>query len=291
MSGANEMTLLPDHRPEVSLKQIPLGDLPSNDQLESEDPIPELVNAIESVGLLQPIVVGERDDAYHVHGGRRRIKAMRILANKWRKQMESEEGVEEPWNPFATISAYVVDDLHYEAHDVLTILLNSTARPNPLAELRAIETLFKKGYPMSQISKDTSLGESTIKKRLKLSRLEPELREAMELGKMSVSTAEKAARLPDTARDNLCTLLAEKKRITGQDVDDQRRVQVDSASSSSSLDIMDDMPGIDDIGFNDSESVKYLQERIEVLENQDHNKRLRWTRNDIDAVKDLLGNI
>ncbi len=85
------------------------------------------------------MVLGERNGVYHVHGGRRRIKAIRVLDDEWNKMAHSDEGVEEAKSPFEFVDSYVVEDDGYTAHQTLTILLHSTQRPNAVAELDAID--------------------------------------------------------------------------------------------------------------------------------------------------------
>lgn len=300
----NELKLLPESRPDVERRKIPLGILPSNDELLGPDAGPELVNAIRSVGLLQPIVIGERNGEYHVHGGRRRIKAFRKLHAEWEKQSQSEEGTEEAENPWSHIDSYVVDDNGYEAHETLTILMHSTQRPNAVAELDAIDTLFKKGASEEEMHKKTGLPTGTIRARKKLLNLDPDLKLGFKQGKMSMSVAEKAARLPRAAQERLAEKLAENDKLTGPMVEEQMRARTQQAAASASLDFSD-VPTAQEIDeyqvdLSDSqeaaqerspeieEAVTYLRERLQLVQEGGRDRRPKWTRKDVDTISTVL---
>lgn len=290
--GREELSLLPEEQPEIQPMMVPLDLLPTNEELGAKEPAPELVDWIRAVSLLQPVVLGRREHGYAVHDGRRRIKAYRKLAEEW----ERDNGVETT-NPWMRIPANVIDDQHYQAHEMLTLMIHATRNPNPLAELASVQSLISKGYSIDQISRKSSIDKETIKKRLKLLTIDEGLRKVMESGKMAVSTAEKAVKLPPQAQKRLMKVYEEKDRITGKDVEEQTRARVQQAAASSTLSGLSDLPGVDDVAedqaehgepYNESEDLQealsHLQARIEEAGRASHNQRPRWSKKDLDMV-------
>jgi hypothetical protein len=106
---------------------------------------------------------------------------------------------------------------------VVGLTTNAVRKPNPLEELRRIETLLDQGASEGQIAKATGMPLGTIRKRLKLKRLAPELRAALDEGRVAVSVAEQAAKLTKTQQRDLA---AQDGPITAATVKDKRQVQV-----------------------------------------------------------------
>lgn len=301
----NELQLLPDHMPEVERRRIPLHELPPNNRLLGPAPTKDLIDSVRIFGLLQPLVVGEKDDQYHIHGGRRRLKTLRLLDAEWDAREDTEEGNQEGSNPFAYADCYVVDDDGYTSHQTITILLNSTASPNPVAELEAIEALIKQGHGKEEICKVTGLRKSTVDSRLRLSNLHSTLRGALTDGKMTPGTADHAARLSGQAQKRLAEKYLEGDKITGKDVDEQRQARTQAAASSVSLESLSNLPGVDslldlskvsaDASVDNTasdpavvEATEYLRDRVQRV-SEDGLGKVKWSRKDVEAVRTLLG--
>ncbi len=94
--------------------------------------------------MFNPITLWEKDGSLKVHDGRRRIKALRVLSNKWEKRVHSHEGVEEATNPYEFVEAKIVSTDGFENHELLTIILNTTAKPNLVTEVEAIEGVIRR---------------------------------------------------------------------------------------------------------------------------------------------------
>lgn len=323
---SDELKLLPDTRPEITRNTIPIGKLPPDQDLRSEDPVPELVNAIRSVGLLQPILVAKRDDgeSYWVHGGRRRIKAVRKLYREWEAHNpppNPEDAVKDPKqpppvNPWSWIDAYVIDDSNMSAEEVLDIVMNSATRPNPLSELEAIQSLLAKGYSVEKISKELGLKRGTIEKRQKLMNLSPMIFDAVGNGQVKVSVAERIVGLPQIAQKRLMKTLEEKGRVTGRDVEEQAtaRAQVAAASPTlmhglgalPSIDEMESAPhrtseereespdglvvgGPDPEDLTDVlEAVGYVRTRLDEILKTPSRSRPRWSVEDLAHVNTVV---
>jgi ParB-like chromosome segregation protein Spo0J len=200
--------LLPTERPTYVADLVFLADLPENWQLEGEAPSPEFVATVRDFGVLHPITV-TRDAAedavvpFRVDDGRRRIKAARLCG-------------------LVALEAHI-----YPAGcthgDVIGLLLNEQSSPNPVSDLVAIERLIARGASIEQIRVATRMRKATIEKRLRLAGLTPGLRQALEVGRMKVTTAEAAARL---SPEHQARLLQDRAGLTirGQDIKRALRV-------------------------------------------------------------------
>lgn len=179
---------------QLSLAELP-GDLPG------PEPDRELIESIKRLGLLQPIVVavGATSGAFKVVDGRRRVKAAR------------QAGLTE-------IPARVYGRDSLLLTSVMTLVANQQRRPNAVAELDAILTLSRAGVDEATIREATGLPVGTIRRRLKLARLNDRLVEGMRVGKISLAVGERVATMPQTAQARLADLgvLAAAPGRTGQ---------------------------------------------------------------------------
>lgn len=305
MEADNELRLLPEERLPIRHEKIHLGQLPKNEDLDSPEPESDFISWVRSVGQLTSITVGQKNDgSYHVHNGRRRIKTMRLLAREWEKRRQSDEGVPEADNPFEYVSADVVDDEHYLAHEALTLMLQQQ-KPNPIAEIESIERLIQKGHSPTQIARQLKMPKSSIEKKMKLMNLVPRLREALYEGRMAIGPAEKASTLPEPAQHRVAKLLDEKKYITGKDIDEQKQARAQAAASSESLQGLSSLPDIDslpDSPEQDSspsqgnlgqsqevlQAVSYLNNRLDAVRKTSSRARPRWSAQDVEMLHKLL---
>jgi ParB-like chromosome segregation protein Spo0J len=201
-----QQSFLPEERFTPTLADIPLDMIRGN----TLEPGAGFVENIRRVGLLNPVTVVRRDgrggNALHfdLAAGRRRVAAMRQIRGV---------GGAIPANVFP--SGTPMSIVH-----AMSISENAQRRPNPLTDLRAIEALVAQGASEEQIARELHLPTSTIRSRMRLAALIPELREAMEADRMSPSTGERAARLNVDQQSRLAGHLAasETNRITMDDV-------------------------------------------------------------------------
>jgi hypothetical protein len=170
-----------------------------------------LVGNIRRIGLLNPITVVRTTNRpvngqveYTLVAGRRRVAAMR--------QIRGVGGIV-PANVFPPGTPLSL------AH-AMSISENAQRRPNPLTDLRAIEELIQQGASQEDIARELHLPIGTIRSRMRLAALIPELREAMEADRMSPSTGERAARLNASQQATLFAEanIADGGRITMDDV-------------------------------------------------------------------------
>jgi ParB-like chromosome segregation protein Spo0J len=205
--------------PEVRREAISLDRL---DGFEHAQPSRELRELIARLGLLQPIVVAAtRGGRYQVIEGRRRAKAVHLLA---------EEG---NWAA-GTIDALVLQGAAARRRDVrggLTLALHATRSQSPASELQAIETILEAGgedhqaSTVKEIAAQTGMPVQTVRRRLRLRSLSPGLRRAFDAGQIAATVAEAAARLPADHQAQLEDRVAAGERLTLAEVRDAARAQ------------------------------------------------------------------
>ena len=214
---SDQLFLLPQTAPEVRREAISLDRL---DGFEHAQPSRELCDLIRRLGLLQPIVVAaKRGGRYQVIEGRRRAKAVHLLA---------EEG---NW-PAGTIDALVLQGADARRRVIrggLTLALHATRSQSPASELQAIETILQacgeddQAGTVKEIAAQTGMPVQTVRRRLRLRSLSPGLRRAFDAGQIAASVAEAAARLPADHQALLEDRLAAGERLTLAAVRDAAR--------------------------------------------------------------------
>jgi ParB-like chromosome segregation protein Spo0J len=220
---SDQLLLLPQTTPEVRREAISLDRL---DGFEYAQPSRELRELIHRLGLLQPIVVAAtRGGRYQVIEGRRRAKAVHLLA---------EEG---DW-PAGTIDALVLRGADARLRVVrggLTLALHATRSQSPASELQAIETILQaagedhQASTVKEIAAQTGMPVQTVRRRLRLRSLSPGLRRAFDAGQIPASVAEAAARLPAEQQALLEDRLAASERLTLAAVRDATRGQAQAS--------------------------------------------------------------
>jgi ParB/RepB/Spo0J family partition protein len=196
---------------------------------EVPEPTKQLLDSIRRFGLLQPILVrltmrlvghsggGIIEVAhYDIVDGRRRLSCCRILK----------------------IDAFpvMIAETDLAIADVATLAANATRTDNPIAEFKAIQRLIRQGASPKDISGATGMSQQTIKKRQSLLRLNPDLVEAFESGKISAAVAQEAAKLPGPVQKELVVGLVANGRITAGDVHEAKLARNQSAVTTSLFD-------------------------------------------------------
>lgn len=202
-----------------------VSNLPADEELISPPVTPALAASIADNGIMEPIVVvreaNESGDelatpVYRVVEGRRRVKAARAA------------GIE--YVPARIYDAAVLDKSIY------ALTTHATRNDNPASDLQAIETLLAAGYDRDQIADAAKLTKSTVNKILGLQRLYEPLRDLFERGEMTSSAAFRAARLHMDVQTELYDKYLETGKVRVKDVEDARKVQVDTAVEDMSFD-------------------------------------------------------
>lgn len=185
--------------------ELDLAELPTD--LPGPRPERDLIESVKRLGVLQPIIViCKPSGELHVADGRRRLQAAR------------EAGL-------TSIPARVYgrDGL---LSSVMTLVTNQQRRPNAVAELDAILALAKGGASEEVIRDATGIPVQTIRRRMKLAKLNKTLLEGMRAGKVSLAVGERVATMPPTVQARLADKFAAKGKLTEPDVDEERRVGV-----------------------------------------------------------------
>lgn len=190
-----------------TFRKIPLSELPPNEELLSPYPSSEFIEDIASRGQTTPIQVTEIDGKYVVISGRRRIKALRHVCNIIKEYPK-------------TVNAIVISDISTAGIVNLSTVENNLRSDNPLTDLEAINYLKEKNPLISEreISQQTGIPVSRIRKRLKLTKLIPEISSAVIAGKVNVTVAENIAKLSPAKQSNLLSAYIQKGKISNEDV-------------------------------------------------------------------------
>jgi ParB/RepB/Spo0J family partition protein len=183
---------------------------------ETPTPAPTMLRvSLEQRGQLQPVILnnnGNQDEAYRIVDGRRRIRAARDLG----------------WTHIDAL-IYAVDPL-VEAS--LAVTANAIRSDNLVSDLAAIQKMAEGGLTAHDIAAVTGLKRGTIRKRLKLLRLDPAILDGVKSGVIAFGVAESAASVPRSAQEALAAIFAETGKLTGDDVANVTRVASSSALAS-----------------------------------------------------------
>lgn len=165
-----------------------------------------LVESIARFGVIEPVVLSDhpRDPAgYRIIGGRRRIAAARMADLKM-------------------VPARILRDPDALTEATIGITLNELRTDNPAADLSAIEQLMSAGHGEGEIARATGMPVSRVRRRLKLQRLVPQLRQAFAAGAIRANVAESASALPAPAQERLAAQLEESGRLSITDISQER---------------------------------------------------------------------
>lgn len=224
------LDLLPAERVEATDAQVPLAQLPGNLELIGPDPTPALVQSVEHLGVITPVVLvrwqeavyrnedgkalSQPMDRYNVIAGRRRIKAARLA------------GLE-------TVPARVYPD-EWAAEGLLSLTDHATRKPNAAQELADILDLMARGAGEKDIAQATGTTVARIRAVMKLDGLNEGLKDLLAAGRIAESTAAQAARLPSTVQEALAERYAENGALTARDVQDVR-IEVNKAALTATM--------------------------------------------------------
>jgi ParB family chromosome partitioning protein len=149
---------------------------------ETDGGIADLAHAIESQGLLNPIIVARKGDGrYSLIAGQRRYLAMRVLGR-------------------LSIEAVVRGDMSDSEATAVSLVENvHRADMNPRDKAVAFKTLLDRHGSLQGVHKATGVTVATIKKYVQLLDLAPELHERLAAGETRATDA--LARLAQTVQD------------------------------------------------------------------------------------------
>lgn len=173
----------------------------------NDEDIAELAQSIESVGLLQPLVVEHDplDDTYEIVAGHRRFLALQKLGT------------------FTTAPCSVVK-LNSQVEALTTMLVENLQRVDitPLEEAAAYEVLRGSGMKQAQIAKQVGKSPAHVSKRLSLLKLPEWARENLASGKLSLDLAHRLTALDPI---HVAVLKDKADKLSSYDIDNAERNQ------------------------------------------------------------------
>jgi len=217
-----QVMLLPLEQPSMRMDWIDVNWLDMPDI--GPKPSAALKASVAAFGVWEPVlVVPAGGGRYRLREGRRRVMAaMEARLDK--------------------VPAMIVTDLENVGEAVVALSAHTLRGDNAPWELRQIEALFKSGASESSIARAVGMPVGTLRRRMKLMGLLPELRDAFEGNRFGLGVAEALAKLPEEAQRRLLALLGEKGKLTAGDVRESRQVDRQAGA--------DDLP-LDDLELDD----------------------------------------
>jgi ParB/RepB/Spo0J family partition protein len=221
-----QLSLIPAEPLATMADTMHVDSLPPNEELVGPAPDSGFVDSIRQYGILTPIQVAivAGTTAMIVTDGRRRLKAARLT------------GME--FVPVTILNG----DLNVAS---LSVLSNARRSHNEASDLQSVNRLVAEGYDLSAIAVATGLPKQTLKKRLKLTKLNDALMALFMAGSIPVSVAERCTYLAAEQQDAMVALYEAKGRLGMRDVMQAQRVRHDEAVAK----LPDDMftgPDMDD---------------------------------------------
>ena len=185
-------------------------------------PSRQLVASVRRYGVVTPVILVDTGDGQgrQLVDGRRRVLAAK------------EAGLT---HIEAVTYSFDREDARTFPAELLTLTLNELRRPNPVAEAEAIRRLLDRGAPLRDICRATGMSPARVKQRMRLLNLAAPLAQALSQGEITVGTAEAAAKLSSTEQRALADRLAERGKLTLEDVAEARSARRQSAQAALSL--------------------------------------------------------
>ncbi len=232
---AEQLALLPESPLIPRLRHVRLDRLPPDEELVGPPPDRTLVESIKRLGLLEPVLLtASSKPGDRAHGGlwildgRRRVKAARQVA-------------------LHDIPCLVVEAAGLVGSTV-AVAKHATRRANLAAELAAVERMAATGRSEQEIVAATGLAPQSVRQRLRLRGLHPDLRAALASGALSAHAAREAVRLPRAAQAGLADTLRQQGKLTTCDLATARRARVAAGAAALPFGALTATPAADDPG-------------------------------------------
>ncbi|HYH11491.1 MAG TPA: ParB/RepB/Spo0J family partition protein [Thermomicrobiales bacterium] len=171
-------------------------------------PSDRMVQSVRRHGVLTPLLLRERVDEDGVI-------ALEIVDGNRRVWAAKEAGLEK-------VPAVVYQGADSETLAAATLITNTLRSRNAVSEWQAVERLSDLGHDAAWVMRLTGLTKASLETRLRPSTMHPDLRRAMEEGRISVTVWERAGRLPPEAQQRLADTLEHRGGLRLADVDAER---------------------------------------------------------------------
>jgi len=229
------LTLMPETPPDLEQTEKHPEELTVR---EIPKPSKALIDSVRNWGVIQPVFVHRNvgDDDLVVVDGNRRVLAAR--------------------NADVMVPCVITENLAYLKH-VATLMLNNLRSPNLIAETESIDALLAQGATVETIAQMTGSTVATVKKRLRLRNLTPEVRAMVDSGKVKGGVAERIAKLSKAEQDRVVATVKARDvdpdrpkgtrmgTITDDDVSAVRRAVNQHAAITSTADLFGTQPGVE----------------------------------------------
>jgi ParB/RepB/Spo0J family partition protein len=199
-------SLFPETRPRGTQRLVSLEAITRTDDV----PPPGLLRSIEMLGILQPVIlIGSAP--YRIADGRRRVNAAAEVG------LDGVPAITFPAGTSPTVAA------------AMALSTNVQRQQNLAGELASILELVRAGHDLAAISRELRIPMATVRQRMRLQGLLPELLRALSNGELPPSLAMRVVALPISRQRELVDVLEREGRIRSSDVDVLRTVEREAA--------------------------------------------------------------
>ena len=198
---------------EYTFVEMNVLELPPNEELLGPEPDRELLQSIDTIGIIYPLVATLYRKKFHLIDGRRRIKAAREL------------GIE-------TLTCMLFQGVSPVDRAVWSIVLNEKRSINSVTEYLYYKRLMEEDN-WEEITKLNGLNKSHFKKVMSLENLKhPEFVEAFQEGTVAESTLFDIAKLGKKRQDYLLEVLNDKGKVAASDVKQAKTARANAVLAS-----------------------------------------------------------
>lgn len=204
-----QLQLLPDKPPKPKGMRVKVWALPKT----YARPVAEWVRTMPHTGVFQSVALVQTEDGYRWADGRKRGASVLAAYDQFGAPDDVPALVFSKGTPLRLAAA-------------ITLMANLQRHESPASEMEAIEQIMADGITDPKvIARDLGVPVQTIQKRLALQALAPELRTALDEGRIYPSVAERAAKLDPERQRKLVGILEEKGTVIGHDVAEAKKVR------------------------------------------------------------------
>lgn len=228
---ATKPVIMPGEFPSTEII-VPIAELRDLPELVGARPSLQLVNSIRERGVIEPIILARRnedDTTYRIVGGRRRVMAS-VLAE--RAEIEAR--------------VYTVGDRIDSWFAGMTVHLNASRSDNVAADVQAIGAL-RKIHTVERIARELNIPVGTVKKRIKLLELLPEVQALLFSGAVPHTVIAEMAGLSEDKQRQLVALFNTAGKLSHLDVKAARGTARKAAGAALPMDELTDGPDGGDV--------------------------------------------
>ena len=201
--------------------------VPDKENFYSMDGIEELKQSIEVVGLLQPLLVTEKDEngKRKVIAGHRRLKALQELAEEGKQQYKKVTVMEKKRKDEIIDRLSLIMANRYRDKTEWEKMKETVETDRLLRELKKKENL--KGNMRDMLAEITNTNAAKVAMYKVINeKLSPEMMEAFEKGRIGLTVAYKVTQLEVEDQDNLWIKLDENGSLSIKDVDEMKEKKI-----------------------------------------------------------------